>query len=198
MKTYEAMFLLDADNSDFESASAPVREVLERAGAEVLTMKPWDERRLAYTIKGRKRGLYILTYFKADPTKMDEMQHDIQLNDRLLRAIILSGDHVSDEQIGADTPATLAETRRVAAEAERAAKKEAEAIEQASLETADDETPTTPEAADESESAATPDEPESAVIPDEPESAVIPDEPKVSPEEQTSEEPDTTNLDNQT
>ncbi|MDY7010502.1 MAG: 30S ribosomal protein S6 [Planctomycetota bacterium] len=180
MKTYEAMFLLDADNSDFESASTPVREVLERAGAEVLTIKPWDERRLAYTIKGRKRGLYILTYFKADPTRIDDLQHDIQLNDRLLRAMILSGDHLSAEQIDADTPATLAESRRVAAETERAAKKEAQAIEQASPETAQGETPATSETAFESDSAVTPDEPEEMS------------------EEQSSEEPNASKQDNQT
>ncbi len=139
MKTYEAMFLLDANNSDFESASAPVREVLERAEAEVLSIKPWDDRRLAYEIKGRKRGLYVLTYFKADPGRMYDMQHDIQLSDRLLRAMILSADHVSDEQISADTPATLAETRQAAVEAERAAKIEAEAIAQAAKEAAADE-----------------------------------------------------------
>lgn len=185
MKTYEAMFLLDTDNSDFELASAPVRDVLERAGAEVLTMKPWDERRLAYQIKGRKRGLYILTYFKADPGRIDEMQHDIQLNDRLLRAMILSGDHVGDEQIDADTPATLAETRRLASEAERAAKKEAEAIEQAAAAAEAAATPATPAAADESGSAATP------------AAAATPDEPKESPEGQSPEEPGTANQDNQ-
>ena len=127
MKTYETMFLLDADNTDFESASAPVREILDRAGAEVLAIKPWDDRRLAYTIKGRKRGLYILTYFKADPARMSEMEHDIQLSDRIVRAMTLAADHLSDEQINADTPATLAKNRQLAAEAELAAKKKAEA-----------------------------------------------------------------------
>ncbi len=146
MKTYEAMFLLDAGNTDFESTSAPVREVLERADAEILSIKPWDDRRLAFNIKGRKRALYVLTYFKADPSRIDELQHDIQLNDRLLRAMILSGDHVNEEQINADTPATLAESRKAAAEAELAAKKEAESNEQTPQdETKPDEAPATPE-----------------------------------------------------
>ncbi len=149
MKTYEAMFLLDAGNTDFESTSAPIREVLERADAEILSIKPWDERRLAFKIKGRKRALYVLTYFKADPSRIDEMQHDIQLNDRLLRAMILSGDHVSEEQINADTPATIAESRQAEADAELAAKKEAESDEQTTQEETkpdeSDESPATPE-----------------------------------------------------
>jgi len=107
MRTYEGMFLVDPTD-DFEQACQPVREVLERADAEIITIKPWDERRLAYKIKGRKRGLYILTYFRAKPEKIGPLQYEIQLNERLLRALILSAEHVSEEQMHADTPATLA------------------------------------------------------------------------------------------
>ncbi len=72
-KTYEAMFLLDASSSDFEAASEPIRAVLERSEAETLSMKAWDERRLAYEIKGHRRGLYVLAYFHADPLKISEI-----------------------------------------------------------------------------------------------------------------------------
>ncbi len=106
MKTYEAMFLVDAGNPDFEAAGAPVREVLTRAKAEVLVFKAWDERRLAYEIKGRNRGLYILTYFKADPAAMEALHHDIQLSERIIRAMIFTAEDVTPEQMNADTPAT--------------------------------------------------------------------------------------------
>ena len=122
MRTYEGMFLLDAGNPDFESAAAPVRDVLARANAEVLSLKPWDERRLAYEIKGRRRALYVLTYFRADPAVMQSLHHDIQLDERILRALILSADHVTEEVIHAETPATLAQARKAAAEAEKAAR----------------------------------------------------------------------------
>jgi len=116
-RTYEAMFLLDASSADFEAAAAPVREVLARAEAEVLSLKPWDERRLAYQIKGRRRGLYVLTYFQAEPSRITELQHEIQLNEKILRAMLLSADHASKEQIQAETPATAAAARRAAADA---------------------------------------------------------------------------------
>ena len=106
MKTYEAMFLLDAGAPDFETAAAPVRDVLARAQAEILSLKPWDERRLTYEIKGRKRALYALTYFKADPARLQELQHDIQLDERIVRAMVFSGDDVTEAQIKAETPMT--------------------------------------------------------------------------------------------
>ena len=123
-KTYEAMFLLEP-GSDFEATSAPVREVLARAGAEVLSLKPWDERRLAYDIKGQRRGLYVLTYFKAEPARIAELEHELQLNEKILRAMMLSADHLKAETIHAETPATFSAARRAArksAAAESAAK----------------------------------------------------------------------------
>ncbi len=122
IKTYEAMFLLDAGSSDFEAAAAPVREVLGRADAEVLSLKPWDDRRLAYDIKGRRRGLYVLTYFRADASRLSDLHHEIQLNEQILRALVLSADHVSEEKIHAETPATLLASRRAAADAQKSAR----------------------------------------------------------------------------
>jgi len=97
---------MDADSSDFDAASAPIKAVLDRGEAEVLSMKPWDERRLAYEIAGRKRGLYVLTYFKMDPGNIAELERDIDLNEDILRALLLRKDSVSEDVINAETPAT--------------------------------------------------------------------------------------------
>ena len=114
MKTYEGMFLMDAGSADFETAIEPVRTVLTRNGAEVLALKPWDERRLAYEIRGRRRGLYVLTYFKAPPERIADMERDSQLDERILRMLVLRRDHLAAEQIEEDTPA-LASAKRAAA-----------------------------------------------------------------------------------
>ena len=109
--TYEAMFLLDGSNSDFEAAARPIRTVLDRNEAEVLGLKPWDERRLAYEIKGRRHGVYALVYFKADPERVKEIEHDCQLSEEILRILVLHKDHLSEEELTAETPATAAAKR---------------------------------------------------------------------------------------
>ena len=106
MKMYEAMFLLDAGNPDAEAALAPAREVLARIHAEVLVLKPWDERKLAYEIKGRKRGLYVLAYFNADPLQITPLQHEVELDERILRALVLKTEGLTPEKMNADTPAS--------------------------------------------------------------------------------------------
>ena len=43
----------------------------EKVGAEIISFKKWDERRLAYEIKGNKRGLYFLCYFNLPAAEVD-------------------------------------------------------------------------------------------------------------------------------
>lgn len=124
-RTYEGMFLVDAGN-EFDAASEPISNVLTRYEADVLSMKPWEERRLAYEIQGRRRGLYVLTYFRADPARVTEIEHDVELDERILRGLLLRRDDLTEEQIAAATPATEAQERREAAAAEREEKKEAD------------------------------------------------------------------------
>ena len=104
-QTYEGMFLVHSGR-DFQTASQPIVKVLERSEAQVLSIRPWEERRLAYQIKGQKRGLYVLTYFKADPQRIAELERDCRLNEDILRVLILRRDRLTDEQIAAETPAT--------------------------------------------------------------------------------------------
>jgi len=104
--TYEGMFLLDAGNPDFQAASEPVRTILDRNEARALAIKPWDERRLAYEIKGRRRGLYVLSYFQAEPGRISEIERDCRLDERILRVLLLRRDGLTDEVIQAETPAT--------------------------------------------------------------------------------------------
>ena len=124
-KTYEAMFLLDAGGPDFQEASEPIRTILQRNEAEVLSLKPWEDRRLAYEIRGRRRGLYVLGYMTCDPGNVKEIERDCQLDERILRVLILRKDKLADGEVEAETPADASARRAAeAAEVEEAAKAE--------------------------------------------------------------------------
>jgi len=91
-----------------DSISTAVRKILEKAGAEIVSMKKWDERRLAYEINGRNRGTYILCYFHADGQKIRQIERDAQLSELILRVLILSaagGEGRSKEDIEKDVAA---------------------------------------------------------------------------------------------
>ena len=111
-RTYEGMFLVDAGKSDFEAAAEPIRNILDRTQAEILSIKPWDERRLAYDIRGRRRALYVLTYFKIDPASTADIERYCELSEEILRVLILRHDDLTDEQMNAKTPAEAAAAKR--------------------------------------------------------------------------------------
>jgi len=110
-RLYEALFLVDAGeaSSDWQGINDHIKKILERNEAEILSMRKWDDRPLAYPIMGKKRGVYILVYFNADSSKLAGMEHDIRLSERIMRSMILRGEHFTQADMDKDTPAMLAE-----------------------------------------------------------------------------------------
>ena len=100
MNTYEAMMLFDpAFASDQENVRKEVDRLLERAGAQLIAMHRWDERKLAYEIKKRKRGVYVLIYMRAPAQSIAPLERDVGLSEGVLRALILRADHVTEEKM---------------------------------------------------------------------------------------------------
>jgi small subunit ribosomal protein S6 len=91
---YECMFLLDTNKvaGDVSAASKQLHAILERNQAEVLASRPWDERRLAFPVKGHKKGLYYLTYFRTEGKNIASIERDCALNEMILRALVLNID----------------------------------------------------------------------------------------------------------
>jgi small subunit ribosomal protein S6 len=91
---YECMFLLDTNKvaGDVPAAAQQIKDILERNHAEILASRPWDERRLSYPIKGHKKGLYYLTYFKAEGKELQNLDHDLHLAELVLRHLVLHVD----------------------------------------------------------------------------------------------------------
>ncbi len=117
-KLYEAMFLVDsAQAADWDATIATLKDVLKRADAEIVSIRKWDDRRLAYEIDGKNRGMYILCYFRADGEKIQEIERAVQLSERIMRALILSAEQMTAEDIEKDTPAARAEKEVAAGEA---------------------------------------------------------------------------------
>jgi small subunit ribosomal protein S6 len=89
--TYECLFLLDSTKTsgNIDTAKGLLHANLEKYGAEVLASRPWDDRRLAYPIKGHKKGQYYLIFFKCDSLKMTEMEHDFRLSELILRHLLI-------------------------------------------------------------------------------------------------------------
>jgi len=88
---YEAMFLLDSTKAatSWEESERHVHGILSKHESEIVASRHWDETRLAYPVEGQKKGTYLLTYFKAEGSKLKDIQADCLLSDVILRELIL-------------------------------------------------------------------------------------------------------------
>ena len=111
-KLYEGMFLIDSAQAaaDWDGTINAITKILEKAGAEIVSIKKWDERKLAYPIKGQGRGTYILCYFNVDGRKVSEIEKSVRLSEQVIRALILNAEKMTAEDIEKDTPAMKNET----------------------------------------------------------------------------------------
>ena len=104
--TYEALFLLNASyaTGSWDAAKGEVEHILHRANAEILHLRKWDERRLAYEIGGQKRGVYVLAFFKCEGPKVAGIERDVQLSENILRVLVLKADHLAIKDVEAMLP----------------------------------------------------------------------------------------------
>mgnify|MGYP001067993938 CR=1 FL=1 len=110
-KLYEAMFLIDSSKaaSDWDGVETGIKNILKRVEAEIVSIKKWDERRLAYEIEGHSRGTYILCYFRADGKKVPVIERAVQLSEQIMRVLILCAEGREKRYIEKDIPAMPAE-----------------------------------------------------------------------------------------
>ena len=112
INAYEGMFLFPQTvAADLQGATDHILEILSKGNAEIVSLCKWDERRLAYDIKGNKRGVYFLTYVRCDAHKLAQIERDARLSERLLRSMIVRADHLAPEQMAAmECPQHLADS----------------------------------------------------------------------------------------
>jgi small subunit ribosomal protein S6 len=91
---YECMFLLDTNKvaGDVTTAEQQLLTLVQKHNAEPLAYRPWDERRLAYPIDKHKKGLYYLMYFRTEGKNVATIEHEIALNEMIVRSLIIKID----------------------------------------------------------------------------------------------------------
>jgi len=101
------LFLVDSGEAaaDWDGINDTIKKTLARGDGQIVSMKKWDERRLAYDIGGKSRGTYILTYFQGDPAKIAAIERTVQLSEHIMRVLIIRTDKMSTEDMEKAPPA---------------------------------------------------------------------------------------------
>ena len=91
MYPYEGMILVDPVQhaADSEAVEKTVKDLLEKHGAKIHDFEKWDERKLAYEIKGHKGGVYLLTRLEMPGEGVDEFRRECMITECILRQLMI-------------------------------------------------------------------------------------------------------------
>jgi small subunit ribosomal protein S6 len=87
MRPYEVMVIFDAGLEE-----DAVRALVDRftrqltaAGAKSVTTDNWGKRRLAYPVRHRNEGYYVVIQANAEPAALSELDRSLTLTDEVIR-----------------------------------------------------------------------------------------------------------------
>jgi len=112
IRDYEAVYIVDPtlDNEQLQPIIEKYRQVVADNGGEVVSAAVWEKRRLAYEVKGRTEGIYIVMKFKGEPTTASELERLMKLAEDVMRHLI-----VRDEEPKGAAPQTELRPRETTA-----------------------------------------------------------------------------------
>jgi len=92
LRSYEAVYVVDPayEEEQLNAVVERVQELVKNLGGEVVgEPEKWEKRRLAYEVKGRREGYYVVMKFNAKPEVAGELERAFKLSDDILRHIVV-------------------------------------------------------------------------------------------------------------
>ena len=97
MRKYDTTFIIDGQlkEEDREAIISNFEKSLKKLGAEVEQIVRWGMRHLAYEIKKRTQGYYVIFYYTTEPANIKSFHRDLRINEHILRhmTIHFDGNH---------------------------------------------------------------------------------------------------------
>ena len=90
-RPYEAVYIFDSQITEEQIGEKIERyhQQLTGTGAEVTALDHWGRRQLAYPIRKRTNGYYVIAQFQAEPPALPEFERLLKLDEELLRYLVV-------------------------------------------------------------------------------------------------------------
>ncbi len=94
MHEYELTVVIDPEivEEDVPAAIERVSAAVTTRGGEIVDMQPWGRRRLAYPIRRRTEGNYVVSQIRLDPARAHEMESGFRISEEILRHLLIRKD----------------------------------------------------------------------------------------------------------
>ena len=94
MRPYEVMVIFDPDTE--ERSVQPTLEqyltVITKGGGTVDNLDVWGRRRLAYEIRKKSEGIYVVINLTANPADVRELDRQFTINESIMRTKVIRTD----------------------------------------------------------------------------------------------------------
>ena len=107
LRTYETVFIMDPEISDedVDQVTERYKEIMSDFNGKIVRIEKWGRRKLAYRVKKRIKGNYILLVFHGDHQLTRELERNFRLDDRILKYLTVKiDDHPDLDSVEDDEP----------------------------------------------------------------------------------------------
>ncbi len=91
MRDYELIVIFNPEIPEEEMPADidKISEFITARGGSITEVKRWGKRKLAYPIKRRREGNYVLTLAKIAPEKTAELEANLRISEKILRHMLV-------------------------------------------------------------------------------------------------------------
>jgi len=94
LSSYELMYIVkpELDDQAVQQEIEKVGQLIQTNGGQVKKVTPWGKRRLAYTVKDKREGHYVVEEFDLDQAKVTEVERVLKISDTVFRHLLVRQD----------------------------------------------------------------------------------------------------------
>ncbi len=99
MQSYETMVILDAMITE-DAVEREIRKIEQviTANGEMIQVDRWGKRKLAYEIRRKTYGVYVVFYYSSSANVGAMLEQDFRINENVLRWITLADQPLPSER----------------------------------------------------------------------------------------------------
>lgn len=118
MRRYESVVILDPEmpDDDIRSFTDKYTELIKTSGGEIIKIEDWGFKRLAYLVRKKEKGRYILFDFVGVPAVITELERQFKISEEVLKFLSVK----IDEDVDLEAFRAAEEEKRAAEAARRA------------------------------------------------------------------------------
>lgn len=120
-KIYESIIIINAtlEDAQIEAEIEKIKDFIIKNAGELRALEKWGRRRLAYPIKKKNNGFYVLYEFKAPGDIIAKLERQYLLNENVIRflTVELNKKALKAREVGQKTPISEAVAAEEAAKA---------------------------------------------------------------------------------